>query len=40
VALILDVTHLREIDDGHGGSLKPQPPAKTIEVQEDMTHAA
>ena len=40
VALILDVTHLREIDDGPGGSLKPQPPAKTIEVQEDMTHAA
>jgi two-component system, chemotaxis family, sensor kinase CheA len=40
VALILDVTHLREIDDGPGGSLKPPPPVKTIEVQEDITHAA
>lgn len=40
VALILDVTHLREIDDGPGGSLKPPPPAKAIEVQEDITHAA
>jgi two-component system chemotaxis sensor kinase CheA len=39
VALILDVTHLREIDDGPGGSLKP-PPAQPIEVQEEMTHAA
>ena len=40
VALILDVTHLREIDDGSSGNLKPQPPAQPIEVQEDMTHAA
>ncbi|WKA29835.1 chemotaxis protein CheA [Bradyrhizobium roseum] len=40
VALILDVTHLREIDDGSGGNLKPQRPAQPIEVQEDMTHAA
>jgi two-component system chemotaxis sensor kinase CheA len=40
VALILDVTHLREIDDGPGGSLKPPPPAQPIEVQEEMTHAA
>ena len=40
VALILDVTHLREIDDGPGGSLKPPPPVQPIEVQEEMTHAA
>jgi two-component system chemotaxis sensor kinase CheA len=40
VALILDVTHLREIDDGPSGSLKPPPPAQPIEVQEEMTHAA
>lgn len=40
VALILDVGHLREIDDGPAGSHRPQPQAKPIEVQEDMTHAA
>ena len=40
VALILDVTHLREIDDGPIGSQKAQPPARTIEVEEEMTHAA
>lgn len=40
VALILDVAHLREIDDGPVGTQKPQPPARTIEVEEEMTHAA
>ena len=40
VALILDVAHLREIDDGPIGGQKALPPAKAIEVQEDMTHAA
>jgi len=40
VALILDVAHLREIDDGPIGSHKAQPHAKAIEVQENMTHAA
>lgn len=40
VALILDVTHLREIDNAPGGNPKTQPPVRTTEVQEDMTHAA
>jgi two-component system chemotaxis sensor kinase CheA len=40
VALILDVAHLKEIDDGPAGGQKPQPQAKPIEVREEMTHAA
>ncbi len=40
VALILDVTHLREIDDGSAGSQRPQPQAQPIDAQEDMNHAA